>query len=71
MSKCRHCGKETNEPKIQIGIEHGPNISYFYYPSISCKTKDGEMQMMLKYLDELKQDGKKYKEFVNVLEGER
>lgn len=37
--------------RIKVVRENG-HTSYFYYPSISCKTKDGEMKMLLKSLEE-------------------
>ena len=39
--------------RIKIARENG-HTSYFYYPSISCKTKDGEMKMLLSNLKEEK-----------------
>ena len=43
----------SKQIRIKIVREDG-HISYFYYPSISCKTKDGEMKMLLKDLEEQK-----------------
>lgn len=34
-------------------IRENLHISYFYYPSISCKTKDGEIKMLMKTLKEI------------------
>jgi len=41
--------------KLQIAIDRKTSMSYFYYPSISCKTKDGELKMLLKQLEEEKE----------------
>jgi hypothetical protein len=36
--------------RIKVVRENG-HTSYYYYPSISCKTKDGEMKMLLNSLE--------------------
>lgn len=43
-----------SKKKLVVAINYGNRTSFFYYPSISCKTKDGEMKMLLKTLEEEK-----------------
>ncbi len=44
-----------NKKTLVIAVEYKNHTSFFYYPSISCKTKDGEMKMLLKQLEESKE----------------
>lgn len=41
--------------QIQIEVTYEHHASYFYYPSMSCKTKDGEMKMLIKELEKSKE----------------
>ena len=59
-NKCRHCGKKLLLPKIRIAIIRKGCTSYFYYPSHSCKSEDGEMKMLINKIDALNDDGEKY-----------
>ncbi len=41
------------EKRIKIIVECKKCTSYFYYPDLSCKTKDGGMKMLMKKLKEI------------------
>ncbi len=40
--------------KIKISVIQEHQTSYFYYPDLSCKTKDGGMQMLMNLLEKTK-----------------